>query len=136
VNQQKFWNCVADIGNCWIWTGETDRHGYGRLRHKNRKWGAHRLAWTLANGPIPAELTVDHLCFNVLCCNPSHLRLLTHADNAANQRSARATHCTNGHEYTPDNTYLRPARGGGQRDCRACIRDRVRRYRSRKGASA
>lgn len=35
-----------------------------------------------------------------------------------------ATHCGNGHEYTPENTYVR--RGGGARSCRACNRERMR----------
>ncbi len=35
------------------------------------------------------------------------------------------THCCNGHEFTPDNTRLRPK--DGARICRACHRDRCRR---------
>jgi hypothetical protein len=34
------------------------------------------------------------------------------------------THCKQGHEYTPANTYVSPR---GTRDCRICIRDRLRR---------
>lgn len=33
------------------------------------------------HGEIPPSLTVDHICRNKLCVNPSHLRLLTLADN-------------------------------------------------------
>lgn len=35
------------------------------------------------------------------------------------------THCKNGHEFTPENTYWRPNRQG--RDCRICIRERLAR---------
>jgi hypothetical protein len=38
------------------------------------------------------------------------------------------THCSAGHEYTPENTYIRP---NGQRDCRQCANLRTREYRSR-----
>lgn len=45
--------------------------------------------------------------------------------------NAAKTHCRFGHEFTPDNTYLKPTktRGGVQRVCRACkaIRDEERR---------
>lgn len=34
----------------------------------------------------------------------------------------RPTHCKHGHEFTPENTYLRP----GMRECRSCRRKRMR----------
>jgi hypothetical protein len=46
-------------------------------------WKAHRVAWTLANGPIPAGMHVLHTCDNPPCCNPGHLWLGTQADNMA-----------------------------------------------------
>ena len=49
------------------------------------------------------------------------------ADQVAKKRKGGAhgteTHCPAGHEYTPENTYLRP-RGG--RECRTCIGERNR----------
>ncbi len=33
-----------------------------------------------------------------------------------------STHCTQGHEYTPENTYVQP--GDGRRRCRTCNRER------------
>ena len=42
---------------------------------------AHRLAWSIANGPIPPGAHVLHSCDNQLCCNPSHLSVGTHDDN-------------------------------------------------------
>lgn len=41
----------------------------------------------------------------------------------------KATHCKNGHEFTEENTYVVPSTG--QRNCRECKREDVRRYRER-----
>lgn len=43
------------------------------------------------------------------------------------------TECVNGHPYDDLNTYRRPA---GTRDCRACIRERARRYQQRRREAA
>ena len=45
-------------GACWLWTGWADKHGYGRLSYQGRMISAHRLAWTLARGPIQACVIV------------------------------------------------------------------------------
>lgn len=50
---------------------------------------AHRLALALSRGPVPADALVIHGCDNPPCCNPAHLRLGTHADNAADRRDRR-----------------------------------------------
>ena len=116
---------------CQNWTGSLTPDGYGRIG----KGLAHRIAYAASNGPIPQGMTVDHLCFNPACVNPEHLRLLTNQENARNQRSASKTHCSSGHELTPENTYSRrPKPHGGRRDCRACGRDRAARYRARRAA--
>ena len=43
--------------------------------------GAHRVAWKLANGPIPARMDVCHSCDNPPCCNVEHLFLGTRLEN-------------------------------------------------------
>ena len=79
----RLWGRVAvgDKNECWPWTGRKLPDGYGRLTIRNRKWLAHRLAWTLTFGDIPAGLDVCHKCDNPGCCNPDHLFLGTHLDN-------------------------------------------------------
>lgn len=131
-----FWSHVNKTDGCWNWTARTDIRGYGRASFRGVSGRpAHRVAWELTIGPIAGGLTVDHLCFNPACVNPAHLQLLPHHENAARQRSALKSHCINGHEFTPENTYIKPGFRNGRRSCRACQREAVRRYKeSRKAA--
>lgn len=69
-------------GDCWVWTGYSDRDGYGRIGDSTGKMlSTHRVAWELANGPIPDGMYVLHSCDNPPCCKPADLHLGTHADN-------------------------------------------------------
>jgi len=79
---------------CLVWSGAT-QHKYGRVWHDNKTHQAHRKAWELKNGNIPAGMLVCHKCDNPPCCNPQHLFLGTDADNVADKvrkgRQARIT---------------------------------------------
>lgn len=86
----------VDENGCWIWLLRIDRNGYTRVQFEGHSWSGHRLAWTLANGPIPADMTIDHLCFVKRCVNPEHLRLLTQVENARRQRKSRAVQAAEG----------------------------------------
>lgn len=69
---------------CHPWTAAASG-GYGVIGDENGRAGknlrANRLAWTLANGPIPEGLHVCHHCDNPPCCNPAHLFVGTRSDN-------------------------------------------------------
>ena len=120
---------VSDVEpetGCWIWKRRLNRWGYGHISVEAKRMPAYRYSWTLANGPIPEGMTVDHLCFRPSCVNPDHLRLLTPRQNAALNRRALATQCKRGHEFSDENTRrtTRP-NGSVSRYCREC--ERVRR---------
>lgn len=74
-------------GGCWNVSG-ADR-GPNGYRHINagdpsnpkKQLYAHRIAWELAYGPIPAGLKVLHKCDNPICANPEHLFIGTQGDN-------------------------------------------------------
>ena len=129
----RLWSRVDTGGEdveCWEWTGARSPAGYGRIKGDNGTLQAHRVAYELTHGPIPDGLFVMHSCDNPPCCNPAHLSVGTNADNVhdsmrkgrarSGSRFAGVTHCLRGHEFTPENTYVR--RDTGARQCRACRR--------------
>src|ERR1039458_6273795 len=70
---ERFW-CQVDTtighgphGDCWIWTGETTKGGYGRFKIGNRKFLAHRVVWEWTHGVIPEGLKILHKCDTPAC---------------------------------------------------------------------
>lgn len=130
---------------CWPWRGNLWR-GYGRIMVNYRNVRAHRVAYEILVGPIPAGLELDHLCHNRdllcpggftcphrACCNPAHLEAVSTSTNILRgmspaAKNARKSECGRGHAFTPGNSYISSR---GTRQCRAChnARQRVRRER-------
>jgi len=88
--EERFWLSIAKEhpDKCWNWKLSTDRKGYGRLWTGKRdakgtalRVMAHRYAYELLVGEVPADLLVLHHCDNPSCCNPSHLWVGTQLEN-------------------------------------------------------
>lgn len=80
----RFWNKVkkAEPDECWEWQAGCCRDGYGTFHYNGKSTGAHCVSYLLTKGEIPLGMVVMHTCDNPPCCNPSHLKLGTHKDNA------------------------------------------------------
>ncbi len=121
--QERFEAKFVRSDSCWPWLGARTKKGYGTFRKDGRTHYAHRVAYEKSVGPIPEGLTIDHLCGNKICVNPAHLDVVTRGENIR-RWAATITHCPQGHPYDDENTCVRV---DGQRDCRSCNRERMRR---------
>lgn len=124
-------------GGCWIFDGAHHTQGYRTINLGGHPKYAHRIAHELWIGPIPTGHQIDHLCRERACFNPAHLEAVTQAVNLARGLSptainGRKTHCSHGHEFNAENTYIRKDTGG--RVCRPCARRR-RQMRSKRAAA-
>ncbi len=130
---ERFWSKVIRLSDagCWLWTSAQDGRGYGTFgrpggRQRSHNLRAHRVAYELLVGPIPAGLEIDHLCRVPLCVNPAHLEPVTRRENilrgigpqTISARVVTQTHCKRGHLYDDKNTRWTRA---GTRACRACL---------------
>lgn len=128
IAAESFFARVLKTETCWFWIGTKNPDGYGQLTvSKYGTQSAHRWAYEYLKGPIPDGLCIDHLCRLRNCVNPDHLEPVTPSENSrrgmgANFRNKMKTHCDQGHEFTPENTYLYEgvSRNKGSRKCRTC----------------
>lgn len=67
--------------DCWEWSGGFHVSGYGKMKSGGRTLGAHRVAYEIYRGEIPAGLYVCHRCDCPSCVNPSHLFAGTSKEN-------------------------------------------------------
>jgi hypothetical protein len=116
---------------CWLWTGSLNKDGYANVGIGGKTLGGHRVMYNLFVEILTStEDQCDHLCRVRRCVNPAHLEKV---DNHENQMrglgfvgiNARKTHCIHGHPFSKENTYYRKSHPH-RRDCRACMRGRVR----------
>lgn len=134
--EERFWSKVNKTNTCWLWAGSAASNGYGRFNVGKKYPMAHRFAYEMLVGPIPDELTIDHLChtndptcqggkvcLHRRCVNPAHLEPVTQKENlrrglSPSAKNSAKTHCVRGHEFTADNTSI----FNGRRSCKTCNR--------------
>jgi hypothetical protein len=131
----RFWAKVDATGDCWEWTGYR-QSGYGvfmlpRDGGPVRRKQAHRFAWELLVGEIPAGLQLDHRCQNPACVNPAHLDPVTPRVNvlrspvSASGAALRRVSCPQGHPYDR-------LLNGKHRRCSICLAANDKRSRAGK----
>lgn len=114
---------VIDDNGCWIWTGSKYGNGYACFFNGDKNVTGHSAAYKLFVGPIPHGKELDHSCNVRACVNPDHLEAVTHTENKRREVERR-THCSSGHEFTPENTYVYR----GYKRCRECRKKVARRH--------
>ncbi len=114
---------VDEVFGCHLWTGKLDRDGYGVVWKGRIATRAYVAAWVAANGPVPSDRVLDHLCRRRSCCAPHHLEPVTKSVNAlrmnSQYRHRTMKRCPKGHELSI-NGITTPQSG---RVCRQCNED-------------
>lgn len=57
---------------CHIWNGRKTKQGYGAFNWGGKQSLAHRFAYVLGHGSLPANSQLGSTCDNKLCVNPDH----------------------------------------------------------------
>lgn len=73
---------IDEASGCWIWIGEVDYNGYGKIKDNGLVGWAHKISYTLFIGDIPMvrmanrrsrRAMIKQSCEKKLCVNPKHL---------------------------------------------------------------
>lgn len=124
----RFWDKVEKTNNCWMWNGAKTTNGYGLFWYDGKSTLTHRFIYELLMNHIPNNLTIDHLCRNRACVNPSHMEVVNIKENTRrgiskiiSSTNSKKRHCKHGHEFTVENTY----HYRNMRQCRVCHNKRT-----------
>ena len=113
--------------------------------YEPRQEYVHRLVAAAFIGPCPEDMEVRHLNGNPGDNRLANLAYGTHAENMQDMMQhgtsywSKQTHCSNNHEFTPENTRIacHPDGSFKQRVCRACVNeDGKRRRRARRNGAS
>lgn len=117
---------------CWEWKGGFfHEKPYGQFSAFGKTLSAHRFSYEALRGPVPDKLTLDHLCRNPACMNPSHLEPVPAVENVMRGTGPHATNarkfeCKRGHAFVESNIHYTTS---GSRMCMECHRQKARRLR-------
>lgn len=124
---------MISLEECWRWPG------YHRPTDDRATVGGkyvYRLLYEAAGGDEADTKSLHHKCENAWCVNPWHLEPLTQSAHmqehgfGGDWGQADKQVCSNGHPYSPENTYVYQRKNGStERHCRICVRDAKARYR-------
>jgi len=124
IKERLLKDIIIDDNDCWLFKPDKVHGRYSQISIGRKMHSAHRVSYEVFVAPIPEGKILLHSCDNGRCINPAHLKPGTQKDNMddckakgrMNKHNA-GTHCKHGHEFTPENTYIRPE---GFRQCRKC----------------
>lgn len=126
-------NCKVDDSGCWLWTGVIHSiWGYAYTAYRGYPKPVHRQMYKVTHGvELARDQYVCHTCDVRHCVNPDHLWLGSNSDNQKDSSQkgrhyeSRRACCESGHEFTPENTRIRPTKSGGvARICKQCEREK------------
>jgi hypothetical protein len=116
--------------------------GYPSIRARGKSCKVHTLVCEVFHGPKPTPgHEVRHLNGDRTDNRAENLAWGTRSENVRDaidhgtHSQLRKTHCPQGHEYTPENTYVGPSSRGGRR-CIQCKKVQVRLHRLNRKESA
>lgn len=114
---------------CLLWTGGSDKDGYGKIYFQKKHWRVHRLIFELKKKQqIPPGNLIQHICDTPSCCNIDHLKLGTPLSNMQDKvkkgrlrnQNMGKVFCKRGHNISlPESYYF-----NGSRHCKECFVDR------------
>lgn len=84
-----------DPCGCWLWLGQLNRNGYGRVYVAGRRLMAHRVIYEAFTGrKIPEGIQLDHkkeVCSHRHCVNPAHMEEVTGTVNTRRHSGTKLT---------------------------------------------
>ena len=114
---ERYLASLSSEGACLVSSYSVGSHGYTQIgwseSGRTMMVLGHRVAWEHHRGPIPNDMTIDHICRNRRCGRIEHLRLLSNVENARSNGNAIKTHCKRGHRNWRTD-------GKGHRRCVTC----------------
>ena len=78
---QRVMDKVEKTNDCWLYNGNLNPFGYGRVKSGGGDVMVHRVSYEHFVSKLPKGLEIDHLCSVRNCVNPEHLEAVTHKVN-------------------------------------------------------